>query len=123
MVSILVAVTRYTWLLQKSFIPCNRRLKNVSISKKLKLKDFQFCKFQFQLGLFRLHTLDDCNSVQTVTEPTRGENILDLFLTSNHTLVKMWPFTQVFHTMTWFIRRSLLNQMKLVSPHQVLTLI
>ena len=32
--------------------------------------------------------LDDCNLVQMVTEPTRGENILDLFLTSNHTLVK-----------------------------------
>ena len=54
--------------------------------------------------------------VQMVTEPTRGENILDLFLTSNHTLVKMWPFNQVFQTPTWFIRRSLPNQLKLGSP-------
>ena len=26
-----------------------------------------------------ISTLDDCNLVQMVTEPTRGENILDLF--------------------------------------------
>ena len=29
----------------------------------------------------------DCNLVQMVTQPTRGENVLDLFLTSNFTLV------------------------------------
>ena len=33
-------------------------------------------------------TLDDCNLVQMVSKPTRGENIWDLFLTSNYTLVK-----------------------------------
>ena len=32
-------------------------------------------------------TLDDCNLVQMVSKPTRGENIWDLFLTSNYTLV------------------------------------
>ena len=31
--------------------------------------------------------LDDFSLVQMVNEPTRGENVLDLFLTSNHTLV------------------------------------
>ncbi|MES9994057.1 MAG: reverse transcriptase family protein, partial [Candidatus Thiodiazotropha sp.] len=31
--------------------------------------------------------LDDFGLVQMVTEPTRSENVLDLFLTSNHTLV------------------------------------
>ena len=32
--------------------------------------------------------LDDCNLEQMVSTPTRGDNVLDLFLTSNHTLVK-----------------------------------
>ena len=31
--------------------------------------------------------LDDFSLVQMVSEPTRGENVLDFFLTSNHTLV------------------------------------
>ena len=31
--------------------------------------------------------LDDFSLVQVVSEPTRGENVLDFFLTSNHTLV------------------------------------
>ena len=31
--------------------------------------------------------LDDFSLVQMVTEPTRGENVLDLFLTCNPTLV------------------------------------
>ena len=31
--------------------------------------------------------LDDFSLVQVVNEPTRGENVLDFFLTSNHTLV------------------------------------
>ena len=31
--------------------------------------------------------LDDYSLVQMVSKPTRGENVLDLFLTSNHTLV------------------------------------
>ena len=31
--------------------------------------------------------LDDFDLVQMVSEPTRGENVLDFFLTSNHTLV------------------------------------
>ena len=31
--------------------------------------------------------LDDFGMVQMVSKPTRGDNILDLFLTSNHTLV------------------------------------
>ena len=35
-----------------------------------------------------ISTLDDCNLVQMVTDSTRVENILDLFLTSNHTLVR-----------------------------------
>ena len=33
------------------------------------------------------NTLEDCNLVQMVSQPTRGENTLDLFLTSNYTLV------------------------------------
>ena len=32
--------------------------------------------------------LDDFSLVQMVTEPTRHENVLDLFLTTNHTLVQ-----------------------------------
>ena len=32
--------------------------------------------------------LDDFSLVQMVTEPTRRENVLDLFLTTNHTLVQ-----------------------------------
>ena len=32
--------------------------------------------------------LDDFSLVQVVSEPTRGENVLDFFLTSNHTLVE-----------------------------------
>ena len=31
--------------------------------------------------------LDDFSLIQMVIEPTRGENVLDFFLTSNHTLV------------------------------------
>ena len=34
-----------------------------------------------------VNLLDDFSLVQMVNEPTRGENVLDLFLTSNHTLV------------------------------------
>ena len=34
-----------------------------------------------------INTLDDCNLVQMVSKPTRAENTLDLFLTSNYTLV------------------------------------
>ena len=45
------------------------------------------CSFPQLYGDF-ISTLDDCNLVQMMTEPTRGENILDLFLTSSHTLVK-----------------------------------
>ena len=33
-------------------------------------------------------TLNDFNLTQMVREPTRAENILDLFLTTNHTLVE-----------------------------------
>ena len=32
--------------------------------------------------------LDDFGLVQMVTEPNRGENVFDLFLTSNYTLIK-----------------------------------
>ena len=32
--------------------------------------------------------LDDCNLEQMVSTPTRGKNVSDLFLTSNHTFVK-----------------------------------
>ena len=35
-----------------------------------------------------MYMLDDFGLVQMVTEPTRCENVLDLFLTSNHTLVQ-----------------------------------
>ena len=34
-----------------------------------------------------INTLDDCNLEQMVSKPTRGKNTLDLFLTSNYTLV------------------------------------
>ena len=39
-----------------------------------------------QLYIDFISLLDDSNLVQMVSQPTRGENILDLFLTSNHTL-------------------------------------
>ncbi|MCG8046380.1 MAG: hypothetical protein JAY66_11960 [Candidatus Thiodiazotropha taylori] len=41
------------------------------------------------LSLYKdfLSCLDDFDLVQMVSKPTRGDNILDLFLTSNHTLV------------------------------------
>ena len=35
-----------------------------------------------------VETLNDFNLTQMVREPTRAENILDLFLTTNHTLVE-----------------------------------
>ena len=35
-----------------------------------------------------IETLNDFNLMQMVREPTRGGNILDLFLTTNHTLVE-----------------------------------
>ena len=54
--------------------------------------------------------LDDCNLEQMVSTPHRGENVLDLFLTSNHTLVKNKMNYQEFHIMTWSFRRSLPNQ-------------
>ena len=50
-----------TGLLQIPFLPCNhdRMLKNVSFTMRLEvaIKDFVFCKFQFQIELFRLDTV------------------------------------------------------------------
>ena len=38
--------------------PVNRMLKNANFTKRLEAatKDFEFCKFQFQIVLFRLNT-------------------------------------------------------------------
>ena len=47
----------------------------------------QGCSFTDMYDDF-MSMLDDFGLVQMVTEPTRCENVLDLFLTSNHTLVQ-----------------------------------
>ena len=43
--------------------------------------------------------LDDFGLVQMVNEPTRYDNVLDLFLTSNHTLVQKIEIVPVLLTM------------------------
>ena len=44
------------------------------------------CRYPTIYNTF-ISSLDDYGLVQMVSKPTRGDNILDLFLTSNHTLV------------------------------------
>ena len=69
-------------------------------------------------------TLADFNLVQMVTETTRGENILDfVFLPSNHTLVKMWPFAQVCHDLVYSeVLTKPVETRQPTPPSQVLTL-
>ena len=45
------------------------------------------CSYQNLYDDF-MHMLDDFRLVQMVTEPTRHENVLDLFLTTHHTLLQ-----------------------------------
>ena len=63
------------------------------------------CSFRKHYHDF-ITSLDCCNLYYVVNTPTRGENFLDHFLTSNHALVKMWIFNQVSQITTWYFQRS-----------------
>ena len=50
----------------------------------------------------RLDVFRTCPFELTVTSSTRGKHILDLSLTSNHTLIDSVSILKVLVTMTWF---------------------
>ena len=71
-----------------------------------------------------IETLNDFNLMQMVREPTRGGNILDLFLTTNHTLVESVSIIPGLsdHNIVKCIVNSKLKVVKKESPQKDITL-